>query len=314
MAVGDLITATNFNNLQTRVAQILGNGSGSEGYGETVASVPVAPGDLVTANDLNAIFTDFDKIYRHQANAAPTNVVIPSVDDIIGWDASDNPDAVLKGFQDFLDFQTLIETDPQRFALAASQSSDNTSVVSPQETDSFNTNTHCRVRCTFTSADTRRHFFNSGGKITFQTGLVSSASGGNINKTNDWATMLSNAGTVSFNYNSTTTNNSGTGSAIGNYQLTSSEQQLFRKTGSGVYADNNYYIRAKEVSSAVIEFRIWLNDADTGSTSTAKGVVPIDEFVQGTITTNCGFVRASGSYVDVAAPTFSIFQAYTIFS
>ena len=75
-------------------------------------------------------------------------------------------------------------------------------------------------RATFTSADTRRHFFNSGGQINFVSSLTSTATGGNVAKTNDWATMLSNAGTVTFGYNYTSTSNSGTGSAIGNYQLT----------------------------------------------------------------------------------------------
>ena len=117
--------------------------------------------------------------------------------------------------------------------------------------------------------------------------------------------MLSNAGTVSFGYNYTTTSNSGTGSAIGNFQLTSSEQQVFRKTGTGVYADNNYYIRAKEVDNTTIEFRIWMNEADTGSTSGAKGVQPIDEYVVGNLTTTMGFKRASGSYVDTPLPALN---------
>ena len=65
---------------------------------------------------------------------------------------------------------------------------------------------------------------------------------------------FSNAGTVFFGYNYILTSNSGTGSAIGNFQINIVQQQLFRKTGSGVYADNNYYIRGKEVNSSTIEF------------------------------------------------------------
>ena len=49
-----------------------------------------------------------------------------------------------------------------------------------------------------------------------------------------------------------------------------------------------------------------MNEADTGNTSGAKGVQPVDEFVVGTLTTSIGFVRASGSYVDVDAPTFNV--------
>ena len=117
--------------------------------------------------------------------------------------------------------------------------------------------------------------------------------------------MLSNAGTVTFGYNYTSTSNSGTGSAIGNYPTYCIEQQVFRKTGSGVYADNNYYIMAKEVNATTIEFLSQMDEADTGNTSGAKGVQPVDEFVVGRLTTSIGFVRASGSYVDVDAPTFT---------
>ena len=304
MAVGDIITANNYNAVQNRVEAILGNGSGTEGYGETTASNNVAVDDIIYANDLNALYTDFDKIYRHQANSSPAgSLAIPAVEDLIAWDTSDNPNGVLKGWQDYIDFMALVEADPQRFALHPTQSTSNNNVATLTRTAQWNTNLNGYYRATFASEDARRHFFNSGGSITFEVNLVSTASGGNINKTNDWATMLSNSGTVSFNYNSTASDNSGTGSAIGNYQLTNSEQQLYRKTGSGVYADNNYYIRARNISATVIEFRIWMNEADTGSTSTAKGVVPIDEYVQGNLTHQIGFVRASGVYVDVNAPT-----------
>ena len=80
---------------------------------------------------------------------------------------------------------------------------------------------------------------------------------------------------------------------------------MFRKTGSGVYSDNNYYIRAKEVDNKTIEFRINMNEADTGSTSGAKGVQPIDEYVVGNLTTTMGVVRASGSYVDTPIPALN---------
>ena len=53
MAVGDLITATRYNTLQTRVENILGNGSGSEGYGETTASNPSCCWKSVTASQPN---------------------------------------------------------------------------------------------------------------------------------------------------------------------------------------------------------------------------------------------------------------------
>ena len=38
MAIGDIITAARYNNLQSRVATILGTGSGDDGYGQALNS------------------------------------------------------------------------------------------------------------------------------------------------------------------------------------------------------------------------------------------------------------------------------------
>lgn len=305
MAIGDIITATRYNNLQTTVENVLGNGSGNTGYGQTTASNQVPQEKVVTASDMNNLYNDFDKIYRHQVNLSPSASVKPvSVSNLIA-DDDNEPSSHLKGYADYESFATTISGDPNRFRLHSTQSSDDDEVINCTRTTQWRYNLNAYVRATFTSADTRRHFFNAGGTITFKVSLTSSASGGNVAKTNDWATMLSNSGLVSFGHNYTSSDNSGTGSAIGNFQLTNSEQQIYRKTGSGVYADNNYYIRAKNISDRVIEFRIWMNEADTGSTSSAKGVQPIDEYVQGSLSHWTGYLTASGAYVSVAAPTLT---------
>lgn len=305
MAVGDIITATRYNALQARAESILAVGAGTEGYGETTASNQVAVNDLVTASHVNQLKTDIDIINRHQTNQAAGTISSISIGNIIADQTSDNPDGIEKGFADYENSMTTLESNPNRFRLAPLQSTIGTG-PSLTFSSQWRVNVNGYFRATFSNSNHRRHFFNSGGTITFVTSLASTATGGNVAKTNDWSTMLSNAGTVSFNYNSTVTSNSGTGSAIGNFQLTASEQQLFRKTGTGVYADNNYYIRAREINSSVIEFRIWMNEADTGNTSGAKGVAPVDEFVQGNLNTTIGFTRASGVYVDVTAPTLTV--------
>ena len=310
MAVGDLITATRYNALQTRVESILANGSGTEGYGQNTASSQVAVGNLVTATHVNQLKTDIDRINRHQTNQAAGTIATVAINDLIADETSDDPNGILKGFVDYEQSMNTLETSPNRFRLAPLQSTTGSNSVSSQFTTNWNQNLNAYFRVTFTSADARRHYFNAGGTITFVSSLSSSATGGNVAKTNDWATMLSNAGTVSVGYNYTSTSNSGTGSAIGNYQLTSSEQQLFRKTGSGVYADNNYYIRGREINSSTIEFRINMNEADTGQ-GFGKAPAPVDELVQGNLTTSLGFKRASGSYVDSPAPTFTLQSAYS---
>jgi len=305
MAVGDIITALRYNNLQSRVENILGVGASNEGYGQTTSSNQLLAGKLVEANDMNNIYNDFNTIYRHQVDQAPSAFISTvSIGNLIAEDTSDDPNGILKGYADFESFMSTVESDPNRFRLHVNQQTDDDEYDSLTYSSQWRYNLYGYYKVTFADANQRRYFFNSGGRITFKVSLTSTATGGNIAKTNDWATMLSNSGLVSFGHNYTSSDNSGTGSAIGNFQLTTSYQQVYRKTGSGVYADNNYYIRAKEgATSNIIDFEIWMNEADTGSTSGAKGVVPIDEYVQGNLTHWVGYVRASGAYVNVALPT-----------
>ena len=52
------ITAARLNNLQSRIALILGTGSGTNGYGQTVVSSQVNnSSDTVDAEDINNIYT-----------------------------------------------------------------------------------------------------------------------------------------------------------------------------------------------------------------------------------------------------------------
>lgn len=205
MAVGDLITATRYNALQTRVESILANGSGTEGYGQNTASSQVAVGNLVTATHVNQLKTDIDRINRHQTNQAAGTIATVAINDLIADETSDDPNGILKGFVDYEQSMNTLETSPNRFRLAPLQSTTGSNSVSSQFTTNWNQNLNAYFRVTFTSADARRHYFNAGGTITFVSSLSSSATGGNVAKTNDWATMLSNAGTVSVGYNYTST-------------------------------------------------------------------------------------------------------------
>lgn len=307
MAVGDIITADRYNNLQTRVENILGNGSGTEGYGQTTASNQVPVGNTVQASHMNNLYNDFDKIYRHQVNLAPSaSLSTLAVEDLIAEATSDDPNGALKGYADYESFAGTIESDPNRFRLHPLQSSDDTEALVTPGTSTWRNTATLTVFANFLSPDARRHFFNSGGSITFIVTGTSSASGGNVSKTNNWVTMLSNSGTVSFNYNSTASDNSGTGTSIGNYQVTSSNQTIYTKSGSSIYSGNTYQLRVREESSTQLRFTIVLTDSDSGTSSSAKGFQPIDEYFQGTVNADTGFVRASGAYVDVDAPTFSL--------
>jgi hypothetical protein len=114
--------------------------------------------------------------------------------------------------------------------------------------------------------------------------------------------MLSNMGTIKFNFADTTSsNNNGTGSTIGNYELTSTYQVVYTKTGSGVYIENDYIIYAKENSSKQIQFKIEFTDDANGSGGA-------DERVEGELSSVISEYRSTGPYVENSSPTITRIQ------
>lgn len=298
MAVEDIITAARYNNAQGRVAAILGNGSGTQGYGQNVSSSQVNSNLRVTATDVNNLYTDLKAIRVHQTGGVPNSIATVDVGDTIGDAASDGDP--LKGFTDYESFISLVESDAERFKLASTQLTDDIDVKVAQRRNQWTAPIKCEFQVTFNDADHRRHFFNSGGSITIVSSISNPpVSGDSVAKTQDWQAILSNSGTVNFNYEETTTSGTGVVQPIGNYQLTSSYQEIFAKSATGVYGNNNYYIRAKAESSKSIKFEVEFYDHNPGG-------YKIDEPVQGLLESKIGYIRASGLYVNVATPAFSI--------
>ena len=317
MAVDDIITAARYNNAQGRVAAIIGNGSGNEGYGQTVTSEQVSSNVIINASHVNALYTDLRKIFIHQTGGVPNSIAEIDVGDIVGdtesavsvdlsFDPATNTytktnigSMPTKGFQDYEDFISVIETAGNRFRLAAAQSSTLNNAKVIQRRNQWTAPIECEFGVNFTSADARRHFFNAGGSITMISSLSGTpVSGDSVAKSQDWASILGNAGTVSMNHTETTTSGTGVVPSIGNYDLTTSYQEIYRKSATGVYGNNNYILFAKASDSSSIQLKFQFYDHNPGG-------FKIDEPVLGLLEAKIGFVRASGSNVDTPAPAFA---------
>jgi hypothetical protein len=206
---------------------------------------------------------------------------------------------------------TDIESD--KLTVDATQASTE-AAISSQRTTSWNGTITHSFTVTFTDADHRRHFFNSGGEIWFDATLT----GGSGSKDTDWQTILTNMGTIKFDHTATTSTGTGTGTAIGNYDLTSTYQTLFTKAGSAaVYSENEYEVRAKENSGSIIEFEVRFEDNDTGDQQPNSDSVgggddgqdpagpAVDENVGGTLDSTIRQRRATGSNVSVPSPSYA---------
>lgn len=293
MAVGEIISVARYNAMQSKISNVLGNGSGNFGYGQTVTSSPVSNTNTVNATHMQNLKLDMVDVRVHQTGAdtpAITNVIVnEDITDIV-----------------YAEYEGIINTlYNDRLDVFESTQTSTENKISSIRTTSWGGNSqpqsvYHEIKVTFNNEDHRRHFFNSGGEIRFAANI----SGGSGAKYLEWSSMLSAMGTVKFNH-TTVTASSGTGLGIGNYDLTNTYQTVFIKSGSGVYADNDYIIQARATAN-IIEFKIEFNDGATGTGGGGFG--PVDDPVNGTLISSVSQLRATGLYVEVITPGYQNIQ------
>jgi len=287
MAVGDIISVARYNTLQSAIVRTLGNGDTTFGYGQSVQSIALASGNRVNATHMQRLQGDVTKCYAHQ-----TGMVPPSLTSVVTQD--DITDAVYAEYESII--QEVGDAN-NRFRIDIGEIT-TSQVLDSSRTASWGGSgdpsqfiTH-EFTVTFSNFDARRHFFNSGGQIRFAASLIN----GTNAKSTDWAGLLSSIGTVVFDYSQTTVTGTGNGSTIGNFELTSSFQTIFSKSGSGTYSDSTYIIEAlAAANSPVITFKITFNDGENGF---------VDESVTGTVRSIISEQRATGFYVTLPAPLY----------
>jgi hypothetical protein len=295
--VNQIISAARYNNLQGRIATILGPGASDKGYNQVISSSTVPVNDTVEALHMNNLYSDFVNTRTHQTGAIPVSIFTVAT-------SGEITEALHAAYESLINS---IEND--RFLVDASQAEASSAGINSTRTADWGgpsaapqAVTH-EFKATFTSANARRGFFNAGGEIRFAANLNPSiGSGDDYLKTKNWADMLTAIGVVTFGYTATTASGSGTGSSIGNLDLTSTYQTIYTKTGSAVYTDNEYIIQAKALNSREIQFLITFQDD-------ANGAGGADEVVKGTLTSTVTQYRADGPYVDTPAPGYTLVSA-----
>ena len=289
---GTKILASDYNVVQSAISTVLGTGSGTKGYGQSVSSSQLVGNPAITVAQWNNLRNDLLKAYLHQGS--PGILTIPNA-----------PSTATKvnaaDYSNYLSLSSAITTN-SNVVPPAGQASLTTLSAGTRTTAWNGTVTHT-VTLTFASADTARYFFNSGSRIQFSGSLTGYANDGSLAKNDDWATILSNMGTISMNWNSTTTTGtfSSIASAVGFYQLTTTPTSIFSKaTASPTYTPNKYEIFASvdaNTSPRIITFTIRFQDLS------APGGFSIDENVSGTLASLVQTYYATGSNVAVSLPS-----------
>jgi hypothetical protein len=291
---GTQILASDFNAIQSIIATVLGAGSGTLGYGQTVTSSQVAVGQKITAAQWIALRNDLLAARQHQTgNNESGNLTLPNTGILVkysDWNA-------YYQFAQLIQTNALVQPPAGQASLATLSSS--------QRTTAWNGTINHTVTLNFGSNANARYYFNSGSNIQFSANLTNIPVDGSQAKGNDWATLLSNMGTITMNYNSTTNTGSGTpASSVGFYQLTTSPQTLFTKaTSSPTYTPNQYDIYGQvDGTGSIVTFTISFQDL-SGQPNAPWGT---DENVEGTLTSTVQGYYASGSNVTVGGYTPSV--------
>ena len=317
---GGRILAAEYNSLQSRIQRVLGNGQSTFGYGQVVSSSQVGRNSSVTSAKLVKLRDDLGKAYTHQTGDTVSNVLtLIQPGDIIGALESDGD--TTKGFQDYIDLTSTIETN--RFNIDASQTETEDAVVTDTRSTSWSRiAVISEVNLSFPSANARRHFFNAGGLLRIS-GEIDNLGAGTPSYARNlgWKQIVENPGYISFGRSFISLTNPGTlnssfpqGFSYGNDQLTDTYTEIFRKGASGAVYSNSYWsVAARSPSSSTIRFRITL--VDDGPESDSDGLAPgsvyggINEPVTADIKMRYGGMRSAGA-VDVPFPTFSIVNSF----
>jgi hypothetical protein len=324
---GDIILAAQFNTLRNRTDNLLGNGVSDFGYGQPVLSNEVSAGAVVTATRLSTLHSDISRVNVHQSGS-PLSIDTIVAGDVIGADQSgsgltyttpgnytfDNPNAT-KGYNDYLSLLTVLETN--RFNIAAGQSDVTLAVASDARTLTWSyVAITSEFTVTFTTTNARRHFFNSGGQLIISGTVVNLDVGSPSYARNlGWSDMITNPGQVQIGYNYIRASAPGASNIVflnglgyGNYQFTSTYQEIFRKNAAGSVYENSYWtVEGRNDSANIMRFRVTLVDAGSESGGVLAGT---QEPVTADITMNYGTRLAvgdpTGQSVTLPNPVFSV--------
>lgn len=298
MTIGAQILAAQYVTIQNKAQTLIGTGSATLGYGQTVQSSDVFTGNAITKAQWDAVRFDIVNIRLHQDGVLPNAVVI-AVGDPINFGAG-APNT---------NYDTLLETaSANRFRIDASQS-----VVSAKASGTYTTawsnSVTATLTLTFASSDQARYFFNSGGKIRFTTTLTG---GSGSQQYNSWVNVLNSIGTRSFGAD--------TDAIVNYYTLTNSFQTYFLQTTSYPYSSNTFRLEARTNvannntgTATQLFLRLTLTDPYVDpavAPHTPSTVLPIDQ-INGTLTISVSELKAAGNLqpsgtFSITSPSYSL--------
>ncbi len=279
MPVNDKILYTDYNTLRNAIATILGSGSGTSGYGQTVQSSTVsgangtssvlgggAGASTISITEYSKLRYDIINVYRHIYGSDPTPAdpqvgqlikyvtaagAVTSEYDISEYNVAEYNATSIGGSNDpYTQFSVFVsDLQSNRFTCATSQSiteAKGTAVRTSAWGGGLAT-ISCRLRISWSSAAQARYFFNSGGEIR----ISSTRTGGSTSAQNtSWTNLLNGVGSRTFSAQAPSTTLTGTAGSNW-FTLTNIYQDWYTISDSSIYAANGYTLQARTLDGAV---------------------------------------------------------------
>lgn len=279
MPVNDKILYTDFNSVQSTVANILGTGIGTFGYGQRVRSSAVSGANgtgavfgggsganNITADQFNRLRSDIITIYRKIYGQDPTPAdpiigqliryvslagAVTSEYNVSEYNIAEYNATSIGGSSDpFTQFSIYVtDLENNRFTTAVSQLTTivKGSAIRTAAWGGGSNSISVRVSCSFSSSNAARAFFNTGGTIRITSSKTTAAA---TAQNTAWTNLLNGAGTRAFGAQVPSTTLTGT-SGQNWYTLSNSYQNWYSVTQSAPYGANNYRIQARTLNGTI---------------------------------------------------------------
>lgn len=293
------IPRSDYNDIQSKVASVIGPGTAQRGYGQEVQSSQISAGTVITAYQYDTLRFDIVNIKYHQDG------VNPFIRDIAQGDVISTGAGDPKQQYDLLADNCI----QNKFNIATGQYSV-TSKATETTTSSWSAQQSAVLTVTFPSSTDARYFFNSGGKVRF----TSTRTGGAASDQNaSWTNLLSIIGTQGFGADT---------GPVSFYNLTNAYQQIYIKLASSTYSSNNFTIDAKcdvadnsAGTASTLMFRVRWTDAyvdpDTLNLLPSPPSFNPTDVVDGSLSLFVEELKATGQLIPegsfiLTSPTYSL--------
>ena len=301
---GIIIRVSDYNNLRTKVNNLLGTGTGPTGYGQPVRSIPVDQDSRVRVSQWDNLRYDIFNIWKHQFGTLPTIADVRNPLDPEGNNAGGivKASSTTAPYDQYDNFANILIAN--RFGIHSSQAitrngSDPSTPWINTYTDAWTTKLSCTVTVTWPTVNDARFFFNSGSEIRFN----STRTGGATTPQNSsWSTLLTSAATLAFGGQLP---DPGLTPLNGQnyYRLTSTPNVWATRSASSPYGSNIYTIKASTPDTiGAVKTVTFLVEWTDGHVSTNGSPDTVDGTIALAVTT----LEASGNFEPAGTGTFIV--------